>query len=98
MKVNEALSGIWLSLNEEQCRIVWDAVKADGYEPDTDGLKQWILDNATEEPEEEPETGTDRVLRGFESYLRNNPEEVQKYARMGQSLLNQAFSRIRGGK
>jgi cytochrome c-type biogenesis protein CcmH/NrfG len=90
--MSEQLSGIFLSFDESQCESIWDAVKAAGYSPDTDGLKSWILSKTTESPQER--TSSDRVLEALEEYLRGHPEEVKRYALLGQAAIRDIFGRF----
>lgn len=84
----EVVEGYWISFDPAQRQLVKQTLIEDGYEPDHDGLKQWILDNCEEEPGQEPDPLRERVrayrrkqedsplLAQLTQMLRDDPEQV----------------------
>lgn len=90
--ISKALSGLWLSFSEKEVADIWQSVAEDGYEPNTEGLKMWILDQARMPAE--PETSTDRVLKHVEQYIRAHPEEIKKYGGIGAFAIRNIFRKM----
>lgn len=84
----EAIEGYWISFDPPERELVKRALVQDGYEPDGDGLKEWILDNCEEEPGQETDPLRERVrayrrkqedsplLAQLTQMLRDDPEQV----------------------
>jgi hypothetical protein len=67
------LEGFLLSFKGEEISRVRKALADEGYTPDSDGLKQFILDELVEEQEPQAQ----RVGGMLGAFLRENPQVVQ---------------------
>lgn len=96
----DQISGFFLSFSEEQKKEIIASLESDGYSGDISGLKEFILEELTGEPDEqgpEPETGPEPVsgewlFRAVE-YARDHPEVVDYYKNMFGSAFTHLFNK-----
>lgn len=101
MSSNKCISGFFLSFPDNEFEIISGELSRAGYSPDSDGLKQFILDEFTGDAEDAPDAETNDspphpsidLLRRTAEYVRDNPETLEYYKGIFGSALNKVFKK-----
>lgn len=70
----EAVDGYWLSFDDDEKAVVKATLLQDGYTPDHDGLKRWILDTCESDTEEDFDDSTARLRQRASAYHQQRRE------------------------
>lgn len=94
MMKTEPLSGWWLSFTDEESVELQEGLRSLGYTTDSAGLKDFIFDSLSYDPQEEKRERDETLAGHINQFLKSNPEIVGMYSNMGKAALNMAAMRI----
>ena len=75
-----------LTFSIKELEAVREMLSQEGYNPDVDGLKDWIMDTVNEEPREEHDP-VNAVIGGLAHHLSKHPEILQAGMTAGKNIL-----------
>jgi len=86
------LEGFFLSFTDEEADDIRAALKYEGYAPDGEGLKEFLIDSLFGDPKpEEAHSPTDEFITKARKFVTDNPETV----RFGMNVATGLFNKIR---
>lgn len=86
MSVPREIPGWFLCFDEAEEKIVRETLSEQEYSIDPAGLREWIIDIMTEEPEDSEQKDRDTAAR-IAQYIKDNPAVVNIYAGLGKAAV-----------
>lgn len=99
MTMNNEISGIFISLTEQESSIIFQFLENEGYESSAGGVKNYLLDCMYSELEENEKTGNEtnkeknksEIYDKLKQFISENPETVNFYKNAVGGLIKNIF-------
>lgn len=82
-----------LSFTEREAGTIKSFLSENGYEPDSSGLKAWLLDEIENSEEENRPDPVNTVISGIVHHIADNPEILRAASSAGKTILGNFLKR-----
>jgi hypothetical protein len=95
MDTLKAIPCMALSFSNNEMNDIKEFLSENDYSPDSDGLKEYILDTVYDDTDEEKRSTEKDIVNQINNFLADNPNTVNMAANLGSAIFNKIKNRKR---